>query len=80
MSLQNSFIRLHPLDDVLIARQQLVGGTSVDNITVRGLIPAGHKLAVRDLRAGDPVRRYNQIIGFWFAGEVSRPEGGPTRS
>lgn len=64
MSLQNSFIRLHPQDDVLIARQQLVGGTSVDNITVRGLIPAGHKLAVRDLRAGDPVRRYNQTIGF----------------
>ena len=23
---------------------------------------------------------YNQIIGFWFAGEVSRPEGGPTGS
>ena len=24
------FIRLHPADDVLIARSQLVGGTSVD--------------------------------------------------
>ena len=58
------FIRLHPADDVLIARAQLVGGTQVENITVKGLIPAGHKVATHSLAAGDPVRRYNQIIGF----------------
>ena len=58
------FIRLHPADDVLIARAQLVGGTQVENITVKGLIPAGHKVATRALAAGEPVRRYNQIIGF----------------
>jgi altronate hydrolase len=58
------FIRLHPADDVLIARAQLVGGSSVENITVKGLIPAGHKVAAHALAAGEPVRRYNQIIGF----------------
>ena len=58
------FIRLHPNDDVLIARAQLVGGTTVENVTARGLIPPGHKIAVRDIAAGEPVRRYNQIIGF----------------
>jgi altronate hydrolase len=58
------FIRLHPLDDVLIARHQLVGGAQVDDITIRGLIPAGHKVAARDIAAGSAVRRYNQIIGF----------------
>jgi len=58
------FIRLHTSDDVLIARTQLVGGTSIDNITVKGLIPAGHKVATHPMAAGDPVRRYNQIIGF----------------
>ena len=58
------FIRLHPKDDVLIARTQLVGGVRVENITVRGLIPAGHKVAVRSIMQGEPVRRYNQIIGF----------------
>jgi altronate hydrolase len=62
------FIRLHPNDDVLIARAQLVGGAVVENVTARGLIPPGHKIAVRDLPAGAPVRRYNQIIGF-----ASRP-------
>src|SRR5205085_10649905 len=58
------FIRLHPNDDVLIARTQLVGGTTIENVTARGLIPPGHKVAVRDIAAGQPVRRYNQIIGF----------------
>ncbi|MCC2636120.1 MAG: galactonate dehydratase, partial [Ramlibacter sp.] len=39
------FIRLHPADDVLIARTQLVGGTTIENVTARGLIPPGHKVA-----------------------------------
>ena len=30
----------------------------------RGLIPPGHKVATRDIAQGEPVRRYNQIIGF----------------
>jgi altronate hydrolase len=58
------FIRLHPADDVLIARQQLLGGASVEGIAVRGLIPAGHKIATHAIDTGQPVRRYNQIIGF----------------
>jgi altronate hydrolase len=58
------FIRLHPQDDVLIARTQLVSGTPAENVVVKGLIPPGHKLAARDIAAGQPVRSYNQIIGF----------------
>jgi altronate hydrolase len=61
----NPVIRIHPADDVVIAKQQLVGGTRLDSegITVAGLIPPGHKVAVKAIRAGQPVRRYNQIIG-----------------
>jgi len=62
------FIRLHPNDDVLIARNQLLSGTPVEHITVKGLIPPGHKIATRAIATGEPVRRYNQIIGF-----ASRP-------
>jgi altronate hydrolase len=60
----SNFIRLHEADDVVIARAQLMGGTSIEGVGVRGLIPPGHKLAVRAIAAGQPVRRYNQIIGF----------------
>ena len=58
-------IRIHPHDDVVIARQQLVGGTRIESegITVAGLIPPGHKVATRAIAAGEPVRRYDQIIG-----------------
>jgi altronate hydrolase len=58
------FIRLHPSDDVLIARSQLVGGTQAENVTIKGLIPPGHKVATHAIAQGEPVRRYNQIIGF----------------
>jgi altronate hydrolase len=59
-------IRLHPADDVVIARQQLVGGTKLldENVAVVGLVPPGHKVATRAITVGEPVRRYNQIIGF----------------
>ena len=44
---------------------QLVGGTRIESegITVVGLIPPGHKVATRAIAAGEPVRRYDQIIG-----------------
>jgi altronate hydrolase len=58
-------VQLHPDDDVAIARHQLVAGMRIrGSLAVRGLIPAGHKLAVRGIEAGAPVRRYGQIIGF----------------
>ena len=59
-------IRLHPADDVVIARTEIATGTLLSKEKVSSLvtIPAGHKLAVRDLAQGAPVRRYNQIIGF----------------
>ena len=59
-------IRLHPADDVVIARQQLVGGTTLidEKVTIAGLVPPGHKVATHAIAKGAPVRRYNQIIGF----------------
>jgi altronate hydrolase len=59
-------IRLHASDDVVIARHQLVSGTRIadEDVTVAGLIPAGHKIAARLIAQGQPVHRYNQIIGI----------------
>ena len=63
-------IRLHPDDDVVIARVEIPAGTLVskENVRAGAAIPAGHKLAVRAVAQGSPVRRYDQIIGF-----ASRP-------
>ena len=59
-------IRLHPNDDVVIARAQLVSGTTLldENVKISGLVPPGHKVATRAIAPGEPVKRYNQIIGF----------------
>jgi altronate hydrolase len=58
-------IRLHPDDGVVIARATLLPGTPVaDGVTATERIPAGHKVAVRAHREGEPIRRYGQIIGF----------------
>src|SRR6185369_5930889 len=60
-------IRLNPADDVVIARVELPAGTSLvkeGNVPVATRVPPGHKVAVRAVTSGKPVRRYNQIIGF----------------
>src|ERR1017187_8654750 len=60
-------IRLNPADDVVIARVEIPEGTTLlkeHGVRVSARVPAGHKIAVREVKAGSPVRRYNQIIGF----------------
>ena len=59
-------IRLHPSDNVVVARVPVAIGTAVpgEGFVSRSLVPAGHKIAARDLRAGDPILKYNVCIGF----------------
>ncbi|MDQ7989479.1 MAG: altronate dehydratase family protein [Candidatus Dactylopiibacterium sp.] len=59
-------IRLHANDDVVIATRQLMPGNTIpgETCTVRDLVPPGHKVAAHDIKAGEAVHRYNQIIGF----------------
>jgi altronate hydrolase len=59
-------IRLNPADDVVIARVDIPAGTELikEGVRVAVNVPAGHKIATRDVAEGKPVRRYNQIIGY----------------
>ncbi len=58
-------IRLHPEDNVVIARATLLPGARVaDGINAAQRIPAGHKVSTRPITAGEAIRRYGQIIGF----------------
>jgi len=64
---ENSAIRLHPSDNVAIARVPIAAGTELrmDGATVvaREAIPAGHKIALRPIATGEMVLRYGQGIG-----------------
>jgi altronate hydrolase len=66
-------IRLHPNDNVVVARVDVDAGASVpgENVTARGKVPAGYKVATQYLKKGDPILKYNTVIGF--AGEDITP-------
>ncbi len=58
-------IRLHPADNVVVARMDILPGTLVDGTTVAAQrIPPGHKILTAAVAKGAPIRKYNQIIGF----------------
>ncbi len=56
-------IRLHPDDDVAVARRRLLPGERAGGILLTGAIPAAHKVALRPLAKGTPIRKYGQFIG-----------------
>ena len=64
---ENSVIRLHPSDNVAVARVPVGAGTELRvqgiALTVLDPIPAGHKIALRAIRPGEGVFRYGQSIG-----------------
>ncbi|WVN42609.1 altronate dehydratase family protein [beta proteobacterium MWH-UniP1] len=59
-------IRLHPADNVVVARVDIQIGTRVESegFTSKSQVVAGHKLAARDIQAGEPILKYNVCIGF----------------
>ncbi|CAJ0819787.1 Galactarate dehydratase (L-threo-forming) [Ralstonia wenshanensis] len=59
-----SLILLAPDDDVAVARVALAPGAALNaGLTTRDAIPAGHKVALRDIAVGQPVHKYGQVIG-----------------
>jgi altronate hydrolase len=59
-------IRLHPADNVVVARVDVAIGTRVpsENVVTRSQVPAGYKIAAAPIRKDDPIRKYNVVIGF----------------
>ncbi|KUF11689.1 galactarate dehydratase [Pseudoponticoccus marisrubri] len=58
-------IRVHPQDNVAIVVNDgglRAGARIPDGPVLPGAVPQGHKLALVDLAAGDPIRRYGVVI------------------
>jgi len=64
---QNRVVRLHEQDNVAVAVDGLDSGAEWNNIRVPKRVPRGHKLAIAAIGAGEPVRKFGQIIGFTTA-------------
>jgi altronate hydrolase len=61
-------VHLRPQDNIAVARKPIPAGTElrVEGGTVRlpAAIRMGHKFAVREIKEGDAVSKYGQVIGF----------------
>jgi altronate hydrolase len=58
-------IRLHPNDNVVVARMDILPNTKVEgDVAAATRVPPGHKILTRAVKKGEPLRKYNQIIGF----------------
>jgi altronate hydrolase len=58
-------VRLNAADNIVVARVDILLNTELSGEGVRTAqpIPAGHKVATRPIGQGEPVRKFNQIIG-----------------
>ena len=59
-------IRLHPDDNVVVARLDVPIGLPVpgENFTSRSQVPAGYKIAARRISKGEPILKYSVTVGF----------------
>ena len=71
MSTESSFspcLRLHADDNILVARAEVSAGASISDspqgFTASERIELGHKVASKPISAGEPIRKYGQVIGF----------------
>jgi len=57
---------LNVQDNVAVALTNLAHGGIIDpgGMISNANVPAGHKIAICEIKANDPVRKYGQIIGF----------------
>ncbi|MEP6147440.1 MAG: UxaA family hydrolase, partial [Nisaea sp.] len=72
---QKLTVRLNPADNVVTSRSEIGANVKIPEEMVATLapIPQGHKIATRRIGVGEPVKKYNQVIGF--ATEDIRPGG-----
>lgn len=57
------YIHINERDNVIVALQELQPGTVLEGITALDTIPAGHKMAIKDIAKGSEVIKYGFCIG-----------------
>ena len=58
-------LRLHKNDNVVVARMDILPNTMIEGgVAAATRIPPGHKILTCVVEKGEPLRKYNQIIGF----------------
>ena len=61
------YIKINPADNVAVALQDLQKGDVVEGVKLVSDVPRGHKIVLKDLRAGENVVKYGFPIGHLTA-------------
>ena len=64
-----TFIKIHPNDNVIVALREIPAGTVLSvsdslSVTAKQDIPSGHKIAISDIKAETEIMKYGSSIGF----------------
>lgn len=66
--MSQAVVRLNPEDDVVVAARDVLAGERLELadrvLVMREAVGLGHKIAIGNLVAGQPVKKYGQVIGF----------------
>ena len=64
---QTSFLKINPADSVVVCLQAISAGTTIEvdgkTVTLLQDTPAGHKVAINDMKEGEDVIKYGYPIG-----------------
>ena len=62
--LAGPIIRLHPNDNIVVARIDVAIGTAVpsENFSSRSQVPAGYKIAAKKILKGEPILKYLLVV------------------
>lgn len=68
LTLQECAVQVHPADNVVVVRNEVVPGTLVTNpdgdpLTITGVVTPGNRFAIVEIPSGEVIRQYNQPIG-----------------
>jgi altronate hydrolase len=65
--MSNSFLKIHPHDNVLVALSDLKAGTEIkyngSSFSLRNDVPAKHKFVIHDMGAEDEIVMYGVLVG-----------------
>ena len=57
-------VRLNTSDNVIVAVDNIEPGVTVLDVKAKQRVPRGHKMAAKEIRQGEPITKFGQVIGF----------------
>ena len=56
-------IKINEIDNVAVAVSEIPANTTINEVTTLNDIPMGHKVALKDIKEGEDIVKYAQVIG-----------------